>query len=384
MSTSPEAFEHFSTRSELEAENTALREALEAARKALKEQAVTSTAPARSDTLQHALYRISETTHSSRDLSDIYAQIHRIISDLLPAQNCLIALYDEETTLVSFPYYVDEFDPPPPPRPLSENGLTHRVIRTGQAVLMKPDERAQRIARGEPIIGTICLDWLGVPLKTEGRVIGALAVQSYHGDVRYTDADKELLAFVSSQVAAAIERRRTTDRLIHLAWHDPLTGLPNRALLHERLSQTILLAKRQKRRFAYASLDLDRFKPINDQYGHATGDEVLVQVAARITARLRESDTVARMGGDEFSLLLQDITNQQQTIELAQSVCQQLEKPFFVNGIPHHVTASIGIAIFPDNAQDAGQLAALSDAALYRAKEGGRNQVRVSEDRITD
>jgi diguanylate cyclase (GGDEF)-like protein len=362
----------------LQAENEALRAELEAMRSALNQQANASVGQSRTQTMQRALYQISETTHSCRDLSDIFAQIHQIIGELLPAKNCFIALYDEATSLVSFPYYVDEYDAQPTPRPLSERGLTHRVIRTGEAVLMKPDTRAQRIAQGEQIIGSICLDWLGVPLKLEDRVIGALAIQSYHGDVRYSDQDKELLQFVSSQVAAAIERKRTADHIAHLAWHDVLTGLPNRALLRERLQQTILLAKRQQRRFAYICVDLDKFKPINDQFGHAAGDALLVQVAARMRECVRETDTVARVGGDEFIVLLQDIERFENTLFLANKICDQLHLPFNIEGQLHHVSASLGVALYPEHALEAEQLAACADSALYTAKNAGGNGICVS------
>jgi diguanylate cyclase (GGDEF)-like protein len=359
----------------LQAENEALRAELEAMRSALNQQASASLGQSRTQTMQRALYQISETTHSGGDLMDIFAQIHHIIGELVPAKNCFIALYDEATSLVSFPYYVDEYDPQPTPRPLSERGLTHRVIRTGDALLMKPDMRAQRIAQGEQIIGSICLDWLGVPLRLEDRVIGALVIQSYHGDVRYSDQDKELLQFVSSQVAAAIERKRTADHIEHLAWHDALTGLPNRALLHERLQQTILLAKRQQRRFAYIGIDLDKFKPINDQYGHAAGDALLVQGAARMLECVRETDTVARVGGDEFIVLLQDVTSSDHALVIAHKICEQLQLPFTIEGREHPISASLGVALFPEHAHDAEPLAACADTALYTAKNAGGNRV---------
>lgn len=362
----------------LQTENDALRAELEAMRSALSQQASASRGQSQAETMQRALYQISETTHSCRDLFEIFGQIHHIIGELVPAKNCFIALYDEETTLVSFPYYVDEYDPQPTPRSLSERGLTHRVIQTGEAVLMKPEMRAQRIARGEQIIGSICLDWLGVPLKLEDRVIGALVIQSYDGDVRYSDHDKELLQFVSWQVAAAIERKRTADRITHLAWHDVLTGLPNRALLHERLQQTLLLAKRQQRRFAYTCVDLDKFKPINDRYGHATGDALLVQVAARMREGVRETDTVARVGGDEFIVLLQDIESAEKTLALADKIRDRLHQPFEIEGQLHHISASLGVALYPDDALDVEELATRADAALYAAKNAGGNKVFMS------
>jgi diguanylate cyclase (GGDEF)-like protein len=262
---------------------------------------------------------------------------------------------------------------------LSDRGLTQRVIRTGEAVLMTPEMRAERIARGEQIVGSICLDWLGVPLVESGETIGALVVQSYSGDVRYCPADTELLQFVSSQVASAIVRKRDSDRISHLALHDALTGLPNRALLHDRGRHAITTANRNSTKFAWLCLDLDKFKPINDSYGHAIGDIVLAQVSARMQACLRESDTLARTGGDEFILLLEAVEDIDAAKVVAEKIRKSLSQPFPVDGHALHISVSIGIAMFPDHGDNELELSKAADAALYAAKGGGRNGVRCAQ-----
>jgi diguanylate cyclase (GGDEF)-like protein len=360
----------------IEAENKALKLQVGELQRALAE--TQNQLRSRSEKVQEVLYRISETSHSSKDLQDIFYRIHTIIGELIPAANLFIALYDADSGLVRFPYYVDEFDAPPEPRLLSDQGLTQRVIRTGEAVLMTPEMREERLKNGEQIIGSICLDWLGVPLVESGKTIGALVIQSYSGDVRYSSADTELLQFVSSQVASAIVRKGDADRILHLALHDGLTGLPNRTLLQDRALHSIAVAKRRSTKFAWVCLDLDRFKPINDSFGHAIGDEVLAQVSGRIQACLRNSDTLARIGGDEFALLLEAIDDADAALGVAEKIRVALSKPFIVDGHTLHLSVSIGIAMFPEHGDDQISLSKRADTALYAAKNSGRNAVQIA------
>ena len=168
---------------------------------------------ARGERMQSALHQISEAAHSTQDLIDLFRRIHEIIGDLLPARNFFVALYNQDIDELSFPYYVDEYDAAPAPRPLNSGTLSSEVIRTGQALLVTPDTQASLPEDIGAIVGSESLDWLGVPLIANARVIGVLAVQSYSGGIRYTGQDKTLLQFVSAQVAAAIERKRAEKAL---------------------------------------------------------------------------------------------------------------------------------------------------------------------------
>jgi len=162
-------------------------------------------------------------------------------------------------------------------------------------------------------------------------------------------------------------------QLHHLAHHDPLTGLPNRLLFHDRLKTAIDLALRNEQRCLLLYLDLDGFKTINDTLGHAVGDELLRTVAGRLTSVLRSSDTVARLGGDEF-VILAGSTNTDYAAQLAEKILEQLRLPVTVAERTLNISGSLGIAVFPDNGDDSQELMRAADMAMYTAKAAGRNR----------
>ncbi|MGH7703803.1 MAG: PAS domain S-box protein [Gemmatimonadales bacterium] len=167
----------------------------------------------RAERVQEAIYRISEAAQTAATLQALYAAIHKIVTELMPARNFYIALYDSPTGTLSFPYYVDEVDQPPPPRKL-RRGLTEYVLRSGEPFLDRPGLYSALVERGEvESIGTPSVDWLGVPLKTPHGTIGVLVAQSYTEGVRYTEGDRDVLQFVSTQMAMAIEGKRAEEAL---------------------------------------------------------------------------------------------------------------------------------------------------------------------------
>lgn len=158
-----------------------------------------------------------------------------------------------------------------------------------------------------------------------------------------------------------------------LAHHDPLTALPNRLLLLSRIDHALRIARREGKRLAVLMLDLDRFKQVNDSYGHLAGDELLQQVAKRIVSCLREADTVCRLGGDEFTLLLENIGRREDAANVALAVIDALNQPWCLSdAIEVSIGASIGISLFPEHGSDPEQLLRQADAALYQAKREGR------------
>ncbi|MCJ7432165.1 MAG: GAF domain-containing protein [Anaerolineales bacterium] len=182
--------------------------------------AVDITERKRAELLQSALYRIAEESNSAEDLPAFYAAIHRIVGELMYARNFYIALYDEATQLVSFPFLVDEVDPEIPSPQLAGKGMTAYAIRTGQPALITSEGFKELLRQGEiEIVGIPAVDWLGVPLKVGDRTLGVLAVQSYKPAVRYTEKDKDLLVFVSQHIATALERKRAQEELRHYQEH---------------------------------------------------------------------------------------------------------------------------------------------------------------------
>ena len=624
-----------------------------------------ATIKSRSEQTQDALYEISEAADTAATLIDLIGRIHAIIGRLLPARNFFVALNDDGKNELTFPYFVDEFDPVPGPRKLDDGTLSGEVVRTGKALLLTPEDQQKRTAQGESVVGAESIDWLGVPLKSRTRTLGALVVQSYSGDVRYTEKDKMLLEFVSSQVASAIVRKqseqalrlsesrleeaqrlahlgswnwdvssdtlswsdelcriygvdpvfhtasfadfiarihvddrsavldlvtralgekkpvshelrilrpdgevrtlfdqcetllddrgstigmtgacldvtdskreeilerdrseilekvaqnkplgeilahiatmletqipgtvssillvsdqrlytaaaphlpadycqalnglligpkagscgtacctgetvitaniatdsrwdgyrdlamphglracwstpipsdqgqilgsfavyctrpaeprgrdlefmrtaarlaavaiehhRLKDQLEHQAQHDGLTGLPNRLLLRDRLNQALVHAKRKQCTVAVLYMDMDHFKSVNDNLGHVSGDAVLVQAADRLGSCIRKSDTLARMGGDEFIVVLNDLTDPLHAERAASKLMEAIRVPFLAEGRELFVSVSLGISLFPNDGTDGETLIANADSAMYRAKEMGRD-----------
>ena len=169
------------------------------------------------------------------------------------------------------------------------------------------------------------------------------------------------------------ERKQTEQTIRHLAFHDPLTGLPNRRLFNDRLHQAAAMRHRKDSAFALMLLDLDRFKTVNDTLGHEIGDALLKAVAARLLSTARQGDTLARMGGDEFALIALEISQPEDMARLAEKVISILHEPFHLYGHELYVTTSIGVTLYPSDAADAEALIKNADIALYRAKDLGRN-----------
>ncbi len=172
------------------------------------------------------------------------------------------------------------------------------------------------------------------------------------------------------------EARAMQTRLLYQATHDTLTGLPNRTLLEEQLDHAITLAARKHWRVALLFIDLDRFKNVNDSLGHAAGDQLLKQVAARLLGCIRETDIVSRQGGDEFVIMLPDATSDETIVHFADRTIAAMVEPFLIDGYELSVTPSIGIAVYPRDGEDIDTLVRSADAAMYAAKDAGRNNYR--------
>lgn len=169
------------------------------------------------------------------------------------------------------------------------------------------------------------------------------------------------------------ERKAAEEQLKYLASHDTLTGLPNRALFSDRLNHALSLAKRNRKQISVIFLDLDNFKMVNDTLGHEKGDELLIEVAHRVTKCLRTSDTVARIGGDEFAFVMENINSRQDITQVIEKISNNISAPLVIGGHVWNITSSIGITIFPEDGEDAETLLKKADIAMYAVKEKGKN-----------
>lgn len=329
----------------------------------------------RSELMRSALFDISEAANNAENLPGLFRRLHPIIDTLLPAQNFSVALFDPELGQLSFAWFVDEQDSAHE-SPVAQ-ALAGEIVTTGKAVLLGNRNVAQVAEHLRTWVAEDQPGWLGVPLQTQGQTIGALLVKAPVSGMHYSESDQELLQFAAVQAAAAINRQQMHERLQHMAQFDQLTGLPNRMLLQERLLIALVQARVGNGRLAVLYLDLDKFKHVNDTFGHTAGDQLLQEVARRLNRCVRESDTVARIGGDEFIVLLERIHKDENAEAVATKILTALNEPMLIGDVKWPIKPSIGIAHYPEDAIDLAQLFRRADEAMYQAKKQGGNRYSV-------
>ena len=322
--------------------------------------------------LQEVLYNISKAANSPISLGQLYKTIHQELGNIMDTTNFFIALTDYQKDEVYFPYFVDEKDEDFPIINFSEtNSLTIYVIKTDQPLLADYKKLKKMVAQRElNIVGTITDKsiWLGVPLKVEDRVIGAMAVQSYTNSKLYSEKDIKIMEFVSSQIATAIERKRMEEELKRLAHYDTLTGAYNRGYGLELLQRQLKLSKRDKSPLLLAYSDLDNLKDINDEFGHDEGDSVMVQVAKLFKSILREVDIITRMGGDEFLVIFLDSTLKEIPI-IRERLSKELTRLNQISKKPYKIEFSTGFSNYdPANPQSMDELTRIADKNMYKEK----------------
>ncbi|MBC8014496.1 MAG: diguanylate cyclase [Sporomusaceae bacterium] len=316
--------------------------------------------------LQKALYLISETVNSSLDLEKLYASIHGIIGELIRAENFYIAIYDKISDTVQFPYHVDEKNINPGPRK-NGRGLTEYVIQTGQPLFVSQTGHADLVKQGKiEVTSSLYVNWLGVPLKTaENEVFGVLGVKTHKESIPYTEKDKDILSFVSNQVAMAIRRKQDETSLKGLSFRDSLSGLYNRRYFEEEMRR---MDKRRQGSVGLIIVDVDGLKLVNDMFGHERGDMLLSNVAKLLTSCFRDQDIVARIGGDEYAILLHDADAR--TVKAA---CTRVKKHITAQGQDvdcNHppLSLSIGFAVSDNADLPMRELFKQADSNMYREK----------------
>ncbi len=213
------------------------------------------------------------------------------------------------------------------------------------------------------------------PLRVGDTIVGALIAVDAAG-IRFTARETESIHELAVRVAVAVAAGNREAELFRRAHFDPLTGLPNRELLDDRLRQAVAQAHRDERRLAVLFIDLDGFKEINDTLGHRSGDELLKETALRLSSVLRDADTVARLGGDEYAIVLPQVHGPLEAEAVAIKALEGLKQPFVIDGHDAFVSASVGIALFPDDGGTAEELLRRADMAMYGAKDAGKSCYR--------
>ena len=317
--------------------------------------------------MQKVLYSISQAANSPISLKQLYKTIHQELGTIIDTTNFYIALVDEKEDNIYFPYHQDEKDDNFPILNFStSNTLTTYVIRTGKPLLNDNSQYKEMISQGILSPGgstTPQSIWLGVPLKIEGRTIGAMVVQSYTNPNLYSKSDIKLMEFVSSQVATAIERKSSEEKIKHLSFHDALTGLYNRAYFEEELERYNFPRYYP---LSIVMLDVNGLKVINDTFGHHEGDRLLQHLSQVLTSVSRQGDILARIGGDEFAILLPSTTFEQAHgfCERIKKACQQDKiKPIYLR-----LNISLGQATQEGEYKDTDALLKEADRKMYQDK----------------
>jgi diguanylate cyclase (GGDEF)-like protein len=351
----------------------------------------------KTNNMLEAVMEIGKVVISSLDIETVAWTANENLSKLMVANEFCLALKNERQTTIEFVLVLRDgkrmasFSIPLE----DENSYASWVIRNEKAVKLNNVKREykQYVKNHTSISGKKIGSVLYCPLIMNGKVMGAMGLASATGDA-YTDEDVRFISSLGTFIAVAIGNSRNhaellwlnkelknekaaleklTNEMTMIANHDSLTGLPNRLLLDELFSKTVLQARRHKRYFGVLFLDMDNFKPINDTYGHHIGDEALIEVSKRLKNTLRSSDIIARIGGDEFIAIVEDLENTESAAVIAQKLIYTLTQPMNLAGNNCALGVSIGIAMYPGDGESSRDLYRHADEAMYSVKKKGKN-----------
>lgn len=223
-----------------------------------------------------------------------------------------------------------------------------------------------------------------IPIEEHGELLGFIGLDSVESFKKWSDYHIGLLRTMADLLADGLIKAKTEKEIEFMAYYDQLTGIPNRILFSDRLTQAINLAQRNERYIAIIFMDLDSFKAVNDTMGHNGGDAVIKSVAQSLVHALRKTDTVARFGGDEFLIMLNNLPDQKDVVTIAKNIMDLFQKPFIIEGQEFYITVSAGIAVYPVDGEDSETLIKNADIAMYTAKSKGKNQFALCTSEMKD
>ncbi|HXV11352.1 MAG TPA: EAL domain-containing protein [Burkholderiales bacterium] len=316
------------------------------------------------------LSKIDRAILSELDMDRIVEGVLLRLRETLNAGCASIAVIDHDSPENVRAYAVADHGVQPPVERCTLPAETRETLRANPAGLWMSGETARRTMEG-------CLESLNarhfftLPIIWKDQLFGVLSL-GYPVVAELSDEDMSYIRDYADRVAVALSTAAREGQLYHQARTDALTDLPNRFFFLDQLQQDIVQTQRGGGKLALLFVDLDRFKSINDSFGHSAGDELLREAAARLRQCVREGDTVARLGGDEFTILINPLASTKTASAVAEHVLAALSKPFLIENLEHVVTASIGIAVYPSDGANAEELMRNADTAMYRAKDGGR------------
>ncbi|HEY6397879.1 MAG TPA: EAL domain-containing protein [Solirubrobacteraceae bacterium] len=321
---------------------------------------------------QSAVAQLGEHALEGASTSDLMHEAVQAAARLLGVDMACVAelLADEDSFAVRAEFCRAGLTPGKGRFPAGTASQAGYTILTGKPIVVTDWQQEERFGMSPLIRGMGMRGGLTVMIEGTREPFGVLSVQS-RTTRRYAPGDIDFLQSLANVLADALERHAIEDGIRHRALHDPLSGLPNRVLFLDRLEHALARVGRRGLMAAVLFLDLDHFKLVNDSLGHHVGDELLAATAPRLRQAVRTTDTVARFGGDEFGILLEDIAGEQDAIEMAERIAATFTRPFVLAGNEHFVTGSVGIAI-ARGGELAQELIRDADAAMYRAKERGR------------
>jgi len=353
--------------------------------------------------LQEAFNRVSvinkigQDITSSLNLETVMTTIYKNISSFISADLFGIALYDNNSKEIDFKYFIlDGERIKGEKKPLNLEGSMAGWVITNEKCLFLNDVQNEYIKYVPKLVGSnvdTTNSLIFVPLKTGNTVKGIITVQSYTMNA-YTQQHLEIIQAVGAYSAIALENSTVHEeinklnniinsekkelekaylKIDRLANHDILTGLPNRRLFTELLKQEINQADRKKTKTAILFIDLDNFKTINDTLGHDAGDKMLKMVSQRFISTLRESDTIARIGGDEFAAIICNVKKTDDIKKIAEKIISKFKNPFKVRKSSFKIGISMGISLYPDDDRDIDSLLKKADSAMYQIKTKSKN-----------